>query len=60
MSTYSTHEAAALADVTYRRVDYWVRAGKVTPSVRAQGSGSRRRWTEEDIERLRDVKRSMG
>lgn len=51
--TWSTDKAAALAKVTFRQVDYWDRRGLVKPTVEATGSGSRRRWTIEDILALR-------
>jgi DNA-binding transcriptional MerR regulator len=39
-----------LARLTYRQLDYWVRAGLVTPSVcDAKGSGSVRRFSARDV-----------
>jgi DNA-binding transcriptional MerR regulator len=55
VETYSTREAVDLAGVTYRQADYWIRRGLVEPHVNPLGSGTRRRWTIEDILALRVV-----
>lgn len=48
--TYSSSEACALADITYRQLDYWCRIGALVPSAAAaKGSGSRRRFTRQDV-----------
>jgi DNA-binding transcriptional MerR regulator len=49
---FSTREACDAAGLTYRMVDYWVRAGAVWPSVPARGYGSARGWTIADVDRL--------
>lgn len=49
---FSSVEACGLANVTYRQLDYWARTGLVTPTVRSQGSGSRRRYTFEEVQIL--------
>lgn len=49
----SSPEAADLAGITYRQLDYWVRTNVVRPVVRAAGPGSRRLIRREDIPRLR-------
>lgn len=55
---FSTVEACAAADVTYRMADNWIRAGAVTPSIAAAaGSGTRRRWSIVDVERLTRIGR---
>jgi len=51
-ATYSTAEVAALAGLTYRIVDYWVRQGVIWPEVEAHGSGSRRGWSSQQAEWL--------
>lgn len=53
--TYSTREAVDLAGVSYRQADYWIRRGLVEPTVNPSGSGSRRRWSEDDVLALRVV-----
>lgn len=54
-TTYSTREAVDLAGVSYRQADYWIRRGLVEPAVNPVGSGTRRRWTVEDVLALRVV-----
>ena len=53
--SYSTDEAAVVAGVTYRNVDYWAREGIVSPSIPARGSGSCRRYSFDDVVCLRVV-----
>lgn len=48
-TTYRGSEAADLAGITFRQLDYWVRTGAVVPTVEAHGSGSRRRFSLDDI-----------
>jgi len=55
--TYSSAEVCDLAGVTYRQLDYWTRIGLVEPSVAvANGSGSRRCWTADDLARVNRVR----
>lgn len=54
-TTYSTRQAVEAAGVSYRQADYWARLGLVEPTLGANGSGSRRRYTTEDILALRVV-----
>jgi DNA-binding transcriptional MerR regulator len=49
-------DVSALAGITYRQCDYWVRTGLLRPECASNGSGSRRRWTADEIE----VARTMG
>lgn len=44
---YTSTEAAELAGVTYRQLDYWTRLGVVAPTLPATGPGSgrERRWS---------------
>lgn len=37
---------------TYRQIDYWCRTGAITPTRAASGSGSRREWTEHELDKL--------
>lgn len=50
IETYTATEAAARAGVTYRQLDYWARAGHLTPSVEADGSGTKRRYTTAEVD----------
>lgn len=53
MKSYSSAEACAMSHLSYRRLDYWARAGAVTPSVaEADGIGTRRGWSPDDVSRL--------
>lgn len=49
-----------LVGITYRQLDYWARTGLAVPSVRrAEGSGSQRLYSFEDLVRLRVIKRLL-
>lgn len=50
---YSTAEVCRLAGVTYRVLDYWCRCGTVRPERAARGSGSARRWTDQQVALVR-------
>lgn len=58
--TRSAHEAAAAAGVSYRQLDHWNREGIVCPAVGPHGSGSARRYSDDDVEALRVVGRLVG
>lgn len=46
--------------ITYRQLDYWARTSLLVPSVQdAAGSGSRRRYSFQDILQLRIIKRLL-
>ena len=45
----TTSEVSKLIGVSYHRLDRWVRIGLVTPTVAADGSGSRRLWSDGDL-----------
>lgn len=52
--TVGSVEAARRAGVTRRQIDWWDRNGILKPSAQvADGSGSRRAYTLEDVGRLR-------
>ena len=46
---YSTFDLACLSGLTYRQVDYWCRVGALCPSIAARGSGSQRRFDENEV-----------
>jgi DNA-binding transcriptional MerR regulator len=51
-------QACRLAGITYRKLDYWDRAGLVSPSIgAARGSGSSRRYSPRDVLLLALVER---
>lgn len=54
---YSGTQAAQIAGITYRQLDYWARTNLVRPSLTdASGSGSRRRYSYRDLLELRVIK----
>lgn len=50
---YSSHEAAVASGASYRQVDYWIRTGRIAPTVNAKGSGSQRGFSLHDVMLLR-------
>lgn len=47
---YRAPQVCALAECTYRQLDYWVRTHLLEPSIRvAAGSGSMRLFSAEDV-----------
>jgi DNA-binding transcriptional MerR regulator len=57
---YRGPAVSEIVGITYRQLDYWARTGLVSPSVRkAEGSGSQRLYSFEDIVRLRVIKRLL-
>lgn len=54
---YSSHEVRAIAGVSYRQIDYWTRTDLIAPSLEpGKGSGSRRRFSESDLRKLKLIK----
>lgn len=56
----STAQAVLLAGCSYRQADYWTRIGLVEPTQPANGSGTARRWAEQDVRILHLVSAAMG
>lgn len=55
-ATYSTRDVADAADITYRQLDYWMRTGRITPSIRPpRGQGSQTIWSDSDVQLVRRV-----
>jgi hypothetical protein len=52
-ATYSTAEARRLSGASLRQLGYWVEVGWIEGQPVEIGSGSRRRWTPEQIIRAR-------
>ncbi|MEX0869209.1 MAG: MerR family transcriptional regulator [Nitriliruptoraceae bacterium] len=49
-----------IVGITYRQLDYWARTGLVEPGMRkAEGSGTHRLYSFDDIVRLKVVKRLL-
>jgi DNA-binding transcriptional MerR regulator len=54
---YSGKKAAEIVGITYRQLDYWARTDLVRPSlVDANGSGTRRKYSYQDLLELKVVK----
>ena len=54
---YSGPEVCRVIGITYRQLDYWARTDLVRPSVAdARGSGTQRRYSYQDLVRLKVVK----
>jgi len=54
---FSGSKAASIVGISYRQLDYWARTDLVRPSlVDASGSGSRRRYSYQDLLELRVIK----
>jgi hypothetical protein len=49
LATYSSDDVCRLVSCTYRQLDWWTRSGVIEPAVPAQGSGTYRRWTAEQV-----------
>ncbi len=50
---FSGSQAAKVVGISYRQLDYWARTDLIRPSlVDAQGSGSRRRYSYQDLPRV--------
>lgn len=50
--SYSTHQTAVLAGVTFRQLDHWSRRG-VLGEMDTPGSGRRRRFNDDDVRLFR-------
>jgi hypothetical protein len=50
--TYTSQEVCALSGITYRMLDYWCRTGRIAVKDDASGSGTRRRWTQAELDAL--------
>ena len=55
---YGSKLTADVVGITYRQLDHWARTGLVEPSLaRATGSGSRRRFSYDNLLELKVIKR---
>jgi hypothetical protein len=60
--TFQSEQVCELVGLPYRTLDYWVRTGLVFATVDAEGSGSQRLFSEDDVRLIRLVTkiRKMG
>jgi DNA-binding transcriptional MerR regulator len=54
-SALSSAQVCQLVGCSYRQLDYWTRAGLVSPTVPADGQGSRRAFSRRDVEQVRRI-----
>src|SRR3974377_1689563 len=53
-------QVCSLVGISYRQLDYWARTGLLRPSLaEAQGSGTRRRSSYEDVLELKVIKQLL-
>ena len=58
--SFSGSQAAQVAGITYRQLDYWARTNLIRPSLSdAKGSGSRRSYEYRDLLELRVIKQLL-
>ena len=50
--SWSTYDVCELTGASYRQVDYWIRTTPVLDHHARAGSGGRRRWTDEEVQRV--------
>ena len=56
-TSFSGAQAAKIAGITYRQLDYWARTNLIRPSaVDAKGSGTRRSYVYSDLLELKVIK----
>lgn len=51
--TLSSAQLCRSVGCTYRQLDYWTRQALIEPLVAAEGSGTKRRWSVDDVQRVR-------
>ena len=57
---YSGTHTAKIVGITYRQLDYWARTDLIRPSLSdAAGSGSRRRYSYNDLLELKTIKKLL-
>lgn len=52
---FSSLEVCQMVGISYRQLDHWLRVGTITIDRALPGSGSPRRWTLEEVDRLREI-----
>ena len=59
-SGYSGTQTAKIVGITYRQLDYWARTDLLRPSLSdAAGSGSRRKYSYNDLLQLKTIKKLL-
>jgi DNA-binding transcriptional MerR regulator len=52
---HSAEYVCAETGITYRQLDYWLRKGYITMTNPVRGSGTHRRFTDDELEALREL-----
>ena len=52
-TTYTTMDVSRLTGATYRMLDHWARQGYIPGQCEPLGSGHRRTWTGDQLDRVR-------
>lgn len=53
--TYSAVEVCRASGATYRQVDYWTNSGLLAPVIPANGTGTRRRYDDAELDWCRTI-----
>jgi len=57
---YGGKQVLAIVGISYRQLDHWARTGLLRPSLcDAKGSGSRRRYSYDDVVQLKVIKKLL-
>jgi DNA-binding transcriptional MerR regulator len=56
---YSSYEVVTLTRLTYRQIDYMARTGYLHPTTPAAGSGTQRRYSAADVDKLKLTKKLL-
>ncbi|MCL4449111.1 MAG: MerR family transcriptional regulator [Actinobacteria bacterium] len=60
VDSFSGPQVCKIVNISYRQLDYWATTGLLTPSIKdANGSGSRRLYSYEDLLELKVIKRLL-
>ena len=55
MASMTTPQLVDEIGISFRVIDYWIRMEAIAPTVPANGSGSQRLFSDEDVFRLRFI-----
>jgi DNA-binding transcriptional MerR regulator len=60
IDAYRAPQVCSLVGISYRQLDYWARTDLIRPSLSdAKGSGSRRRYSYNDLLELKSIKKLL-
>ncbi|MFQ5950154.1 MAG: MerR family transcriptional regulator [Nitrospiria bacterium] len=55
-NSYGSAEVCRLIGISYRQLEYWVLIGVITPTIDQRGAKTFKRFTEDDLWILKQVK----